>query len=531
MVPTYKRPANEKSGIPVYPPNATTYQQLMQLQQPFVPVSCEYSSIPSYASSAVTAAAATNSLYANATAASNQASSLMSIAAAHGASSTVNSHPQSHHNSAASSLITSSASSASGGSHNASGPMIDTTPTSSSVATSNSFSTKVYYNAASLVSAAATAKPNATIPSNSPSAVGALGGPRGTKPNATTTSTASTMTGAEGCACDESVDAQTDVETHNDNNATTAHEPSHDDNNNDNNEAQVAAVRPAVTYTTAPVTSLKRDSSELTHPKAAPQQSTPVSLYKTYNAMLASKQPAVVTSVAQQQPTVSVASADYLNQQQLHFTNALMQQHYSNQLALAQQNAALFTDPQAAAHMAKEVTQKKYANALKLAAAAAAAKQPLQSYASPAQVQQMNQKQHMVTAAALYSHHQHQQHAAQVQQSRLPQAAMPPHLAALNRPVQYMRPQYYSPQQAAAAALALNQHQHGAFLYPGQAMAQPQAPAGYPYAINVPHTAPHHNQLSSSMLPHAQVAPAPSTAAQAPGQAVVLNPFKKMKTS
>ncbi|CAG9768644.1 unnamed protein product [Ceutorhynchus assimilis] len=41
MVP-YKRPAADKSGVPVYQPNATTYQQLMQLQQPFVPVSCEY---------------------------------------------------------------------------------------------------------------------------------------------------------------------------------------------------------------------------------------------------------------------------------------------------------------------------------------------------------------------------------------------------------------------------------------------------------------------------------------------------------
>jgi muscleblind protein len=35
----FKRPAAEKSGIPVYQPGATTYQQLMQLQQPFVPVS------------------------------------------------------------------------------------------------------------------------------------------------------------------------------------------------------------------------------------------------------------------------------------------------------------------------------------------------------------------------------------------------------------------------------------------------------------------------------------------------------------
>lgn len=46
MVP-YKRPAADKSGMPVYQPSATTYQQLMQLQQPpFVPVSCEYSTPP-----------------------------------------------------------------------------------------------------------------------------------------------------------------------------------------------------------------------------------------------------------------------------------------------------------------------------------------------------------------------------------------------------------------------------------------------------------------------------------------------------
>ncbi|XP_037048112.1 uncharacterized protein LOC119082642 isoform X2 [Bradysia coprophila] len=49
----FKRPAAEKSGIPVYQPGATTYQQLMQLQQPFVPVSCEYPS-PSPSASSTT---------------------------------------------------------------------------------------------------------------------------------------------------------------------------------------------------------------------------------------------------------------------------------------------------------------------------------------------------------------------------------------------------------------------------------------------------------------------------------------------
>lgn len=49
MVP-FKRPAADKSGIPVYQPG-TTYQQLMQLQQPFVPVSCEYPTSSSSTSS------------------------------------------------------------------------------------------------------------------------------------------------------------------------------------------------------------------------------------------------------------------------------------------------------------------------------------------------------------------------------------------------------------------------------------------------------------------------------------------------
>ncbi|CRK87958.1 CLUMA_CG001744, isoform A [Clunio marinus] len=41
MVP-YKRPAGDKSSIPIYQPNTTNYQQIMHMQQPFVPVSCEY---------------------------------------------------------------------------------------------------------------------------------------------------------------------------------------------------------------------------------------------------------------------------------------------------------------------------------------------------------------------------------------------------------------------------------------------------------------------------------------------------------
>lgn len=41
MVP-YKRAGGDKSNIPLYQPNTTgNYQQIMHMQQPFVPVSCE----------------------------------------------------------------------------------------------------------------------------------------------------------------------------------------------------------------------------------------------------------------------------------------------------------------------------------------------------------------------------------------------------------------------------------------------------------------------------------------------------------
>ena len=52
---SYKR-TTDKTGVQIYPANASTYQQLMQLQQPFVPVSCEY---PNNSSSPATLSSAT----------------------------------------------------------------------------------------------------------------------------------------------------------------------------------------------------------------------------------------------------------------------------------------------------------------------------------------------------------------------------------------------------------------------------------------------------------------------------------------
>jgi muscleblind protein len=49
MVSYNKRPAGEKTpttAIQVYPANTSNYQQVMHVQQPFVPVSCEYAVPP-----------------------------------------------------------------------------------------------------------------------------------------------------------------------------------------------------------------------------------------------------------------------------------------------------------------------------------------------------------------------------------------------------------------------------------------------------------------------------------------------------
>uniref|UniRef100_A0A182V8X3 Uncharacterized protein n=1 Tax=Anopheles merus TaxID=30066 RepID=A0A182V8X3_ANOME len=73
MVP-FKRSAGEKSGIPVYQPGAT-YQQLMQLQQPFVPVSCEYPSTTSSAATYIPSASTANPIANNLASLVNSSSS------------------------------------------------------------------------------------------------------------------------------------------------------------------------------------------------------------------------------------------------------------------------------------------------------------------------------------------------------------------------------------------------------------------------------------------------------------------------
>ncbi|XP_071454005.1 muscleblind-like protein 2a isoform X4 [Hetaerina americana] len=79
MVP-YKRPAADKSGVPVYQPNATTYQQLMQLQQPFVPVSCEYSTAPSNTSNSLAPTSTIPTISTTATSSSPPPSTTLTIA-------------------------------------------------------------------------------------------------------------------------------------------------------------------------------------------------------------------------------------------------------------------------------------------------------------------------------------------------------------------------------------------------------------------------------------------------------------------
>ncbi|CAN7995843.1 unnamed protein product [Ixodes pacificus] len=57
IVPYTKRPALDKSGVPVYQPSATYQQALLQMQQPFVPVSLPTMSSVALASAGVASAA------------------------------------------------------------------------------------------------------------------------------------------------------------------------------------------------------------------------------------------------------------------------------------------------------------------------------------------------------------------------------------------------------------------------------------------------------------------------------------------
>lgn len=425
----FKRPAAEKSGIPVYQPGATTYQQLMQLQQPFVPVSCEYPS-PSPSASSTT----------------NPQSSTANPISNNNINAIVNNSNNSNTNNSNSNAVVTSSPQHTYNNHLASSEQTDKSEQNTSSTTTPELSA----TATSVIS-----PPLITIPTN--------------------------------------------------------HQQP------------------------APQSSLPNTNPYAVVPFGTATYSTPTVPYSAY----------------------SHASI------------------YSHPLTASSSTQSLYADP---ATIAKEVAQKNYANALKMAAASnaysgkpltalsytgvalnkALIQTPPQTHLPPPtpqhqpqyhyQAQAQTQSPHHVAAAAAAAHNQmvaaNQAHVARqmsaatsvVSQSQYAAAAAlthrPPPMF-VQAPHQYLRPQLQSagtlqpnPVQAAAVAAAQQQLLSQNFFYPGL--------QGYPIGFGAAAQAmqAHHLQPSvQQTIPGMQTLPTGQPVPVNPGAAVVLNPYKKMKTS
>lgn len=429
----FKRPAAEKSGIPVYQPGATTYQQLMQLQQPFVPVSCEYPS-PSPSASSTT----------------NPQSSTANPISNNNINAIVNNSNNSNTNNSNSNAVVTSSPQHSFNNHLASSEQTDKPEQN----TSSTPTPELSATATSVIS-----PPLITIPTN--------------------------------------------------------HQQ--------------------------PQTSL---------PSTNPYAVVPYGATATYST-----------------PSVPYSA----------YSNASI---YSHPLTASSSTQSLYADP---ATIAKEVAQKNYANALKMAAASnaysgkpltalsytgvalnkALIQTPPQTHLPPPtpqhqqqyhyQAQAQTQSQHHVAAAAAAAHNQmiaaNQAHVARqmsaavaVSQSQYAAAAQamthrPPPMF-VQAPHQYLRPHVQSaatsalqPNQVQAAAVAAAQQQllSQNFFYPGLQ----GYPLGFAQAQAAAMQAHHHLQPSvQQTIPGMQTLPTGQPVQTVnPGAAVVLNPYKKMKTS
>lgn len=242
-----------------------------------------------------------------------------------------------------------------------------------------------------------------------------------------------------------------------------------------------------------------------------------------------------------------LSASSLSNHPQAALLSAMLYNQPYQQLALTQN---LYSDP---AQMAKEMAQKNYANALKYAVAqqnsSAAGKSPLTAMPYSGATLSANN-------GAMYA--QQPSTSASRLPSPLTQAQRNPYMqAALPRPMQspfqqFMRPQMpvnlgaaTNPYYAAAAAQHQFLSQQNFGMYPGLAgqMTGPQmtatsgasttpspyATSSYPFAFSQAQAQAMNAQgLSASMM---QVPQMSSQQAQTGSSAVVLNPYKKMKTS
>nr|XP_029723088.1 ice-structuring glycoprotein-like isoform X4 [Aedes albopictus] len=443
MVP-YKRTAADKSGIPVYQPGATTYQQLMQLQQPFVPVSCEYPTpSPSATSATYVPQTSTATLIAN-TSSSNSAQS--------------------------------------------------TILTNSSYYTSSGNSVNINNNNSKVNN-----KNTTLVKSLSLQSVSSIGTGLGHLANG---------------------------QMHSDNDLSSVKSEPHLSDKDDPtlSEANNNALL------TSPTTSTSSSQSQTLVSSAATTQSVPVP----------------ITSAMLQSYSTAAHINSYNTAAGLATLQAQAQSYAAQAAAVAQANQAAAASAQYTAHytdaanLAKEVAQKNYANALKMAAASnALTGKPLTalSYTGVAlnKTGVLPQTPSYAAAAAVASPAAAPSYpppristpavamaAATPQQTMLPAITRPPPpILPQAAFAQMLRPQMPANFQNPYAAAFAAQHQ----LF-NPSLMYPSFPAGgYQF------TAPMHAAMPATNLtaiPQVQQVPTPGAT---PGSAVVLNPYKKMKTS
>lgn len=563
----YKRPAPDNKSYPVYQQSAAAYQQLMQLQsqQPFVPVSCEYL-CDQQPQPQQTHALADTTIYPNTSTATLNANNLhhhlnlysqTSINACNNNQSSSNNNNNDYNNFNTSTFF-------------ADADAQINTPTAQQNSISQSSPSKVTpsnniehnmlsKNAVITNAVAAAASPLddgdseiALIVQNAKIVQSASGSDENV-----VVSSASALTGVD--IIDENNKAITEASSmsgvvgelsslqnnHADDATQTSIQSTLDENNLNANSFNSAtssspAANLAAIYTTSSITNNNNSILSRKNSFTTPNQ----------HLINSSKAPTSYTNTQSSGKVDSVP--DYLsasslnNHPQAALLSAMLYNQPYQQLALTQN---LYSDP---AQMAKEMAQKNYANALKYAVAqqtpSVAGKSPLTAMPYSGVTLSANNN-------AMYT----QQPGTSASRMSTPMnpAARSPYMQQLTRPMQnpfqqFMRPQMPVNLQAAtnpyyAAAAAHQQFlSHQNYLYSGMTSPMtsqqltatsvastapsPYATSSYPYALTQAQAQAMSAQgMSASMMQVPQMTSQPSQTGST--SSVVLNPYKKMKTS
>lgn len=550
----YKRPAPDNKGYQVYQPSAAAYQQLMQLQsqQPYVPVSCEYLCNQTHA-------LADTTIYPNTSTATLNANNLhhhlnlysqTSINACNNNNQLSSNNNNNDYNNFNTSTFF------------ADDAQINT-PTAQQNSISQSSPSKVTptnnieHNALSKIAVATNAVAAATSPDDGDSE-NALTVQNAKIINANGSDDAvlvssATLTGVDNNndesnkSINDSLENGSDLSSFQNNHAAddatqTSIQSAIDENNlNANSFNSATSSSPAASlaaiYTTSSITNNNNSILSRKNSLTTPNQ----------HLINSSKAP---TSYTNTQPSGKVDTVpDYLsasslnNHPQAALLSAMLYNQPYQQLALTQN---LYSDP---AQLAKEMAQKNYANALKFAVAqqnpSVAGKSPLTAMPYSGVTLSANSN-------AMYT--QQPGTSASRLQSPMSQSARSPYMSTLSRPLQnpfqqFIRPQMpmsltaTNPYYAAAAAHQQFLSQQN-FMYSGltnpmasQQLAatsvasttpSPYASSSYPYALSQAQ-AMNAQGLPASMMQVPQMTSQPSQTGST--SSVVLNPYKKMKTS